>query len=507
MLGDKAFRVSLEAAPTTDDRIFLVLGTIANHLFKTYVERARDSGLGIVSCVKSIVAMLGSTAFLSLPYFVSFMQQSSDSLIARDVRKAFGLHKPPRLVLVTDTFFEVSGVTVTIRKLLREASKRGIDLTVVSAIPSRHRSDLDDEARAWVEEGKLKLFPVVCSLDLPEYDGLEILFPPLLEMLRFLQEGGFTKMQISTPGTVGIAGLLCAKLLQIETSSTYHTSFPEYVESYTRDVALEALAWNYMTLFYHSVDEVVVPSKSIARLLHKRGLRNRKLLVLDRWTDVERFHPDKRDPSVWDRLGAPPAKTRFIYVGRLGSEKNLELLASAFRRVHERDHDVHLTLVGDGPMRRELESQLAGLPVTFTGFLDGEALCTTLASADVKVFPSTTDTWGNAPLEAQASGLPVIVTSVGGPRELMIEEHTGLVIGGHDVGELAEAMVRLLDPELRERFGANARAFAVRNVVTEPFTAILDADGYRDSLRRGEHPSRAVIALPPQGSEMVWEAA
>jgi hypothetical protein len=109
--------------------------------------------------------------------------------------------------------------------------------------------------------------------------------PPFLDLLKFLQESGFTKMQISTPGTIGLAGLLAAKLLQIETSSTYHTSFPEYVENYTRDISLEALTWKYMILFYHSVDEVVVPSKFIARLLHERGLRNRKLLILDRWVD------------------------------------------------------------------------------------------------------------------------------------------------------------------------------------------------------------------------------
>jgi glycosyltransferase involved in cell wall biosynthesis len=496
MLGDPDLRQRLLRAESTDDRIFIVLGTLANRLFKTYVDRARRADSGLVGTVKSLVAMLGSTAFLSLPYFVSFMQHSSDSLVARDVRKAFDLHRPPRLVLVTDTFFEVNGVAVTIRRLLRESARRGIDLTVVTATSVERGTSLDPEARRWVQEGRLKLFRAVDALDFPEYDGLEILFPPLLEMLRFLQEGGFTKMQISTPGTVGVTSLLCAKLLQIETSSTYHTSFPEYVENYTKDVALEALAWNYMTLFYHSVDEVVVPSKFIARLLHKRGLRNRKLLVLDRWTDVQRFTPAKRDPSVWLRLGAAEASTRFIYVGRIGVEKNLALLAAAFRRLAATRTDIHLTFVGDGPFRKELEASLRDLPVYFTGFLDGEALPTLLASADIMVFPSTTDTWGNAPLEAQAAGLPVIVSAVGGPRELMLDQETGLVVSGRDVAELASAMGRLCDRELRERLGVNARKFALDNDVKEPFTAILDANAYRESLKHGAHPSRAVIALP-----------
>ena len=156
---------------------------------------------------------------------------------------------------------------------------------------------------------------------------------PFLEFLRFAQEGGFTKMQISTPGPIGAMGLLAAKLLGLETASTYHTSFPEYVEEYTRDVSLEALAWKYMILFYHSVDEVVVPSRFIAQLLHKRGLRNRKLLVLDRWVDLERFHPRHRTPGFWSRFGLEDedARVKFIYVGRLGAEKNLDVLAEAYR--------------------------------------------------------------------------------------------------------------------------------------------------------------------------------
>src|SRR5262249_58830502 len=147
----------------------------------------------------------------------------------------------------------------------------------------------------------------ITNLDFPEYDGLQIRFPPLLELLRYLQEEGFTKIQISTPGTVGIAGLLAAKTLQLETSATYHTNVPEYVENYTRDVSLEALAWKYMMAFYHAVDEVIVPSKFIAKLLRKRGLRNRKLLILERWVDVDRFHPRHRTPGDWHRFGVAEA--------------------------------------------------------------------------------------------------------------------------------------------------------------------------------------------------------
>lgn len=505
LLADRAFRARLAALDGTDERIFHVIGTLANQIFRAYLADLQTASKGnVVAAIKAFVALVSSNLFVSLPYLVSFLQQSADCLIAKDVRKAFKIAAPQKLVLLTDTFFDVNGVSGTIRRMMHEAARRDIDLTVVTCLGADERHRVDAEALAMEASGRLKIFEAVGSVDFPEYDGLRIQFPPLLEALRFLQEGGYTKMQISTPGAVGLTGMLAAKLLQIETSSTYHTSFPEYVENYTRDVSLEALAWNYMILFYHAVDEVVVPSKYIARLLHKRGLRNRKLLILDRWVDIERFHPRNRVADHWARYGIADAGSlvKFIYVGRLGVEKNLQLVAEAYRKVHATHPRTHLILVGDGPYRKELERLLDGVPVTFTGFLGGKELATALASADVKLFPSTTDTWGNAPLEAQASGLPVIVSNVGGPCELMEDGRTGLMVSGLDVDGLREAMVTLLHPQLRGHMGISARAFAEAHAVPQPFTAILDAEAYRASLKEGAHPSRAVMVLPAGEDEL-----
>jgi len=503
LLGDGAFRAKVAATEGTDDRIFLVLGELSNRIFREYFGRLRAAAdVNVVLAVKALVALVASNLFLSLPYLVAFLQQSSDCLIARDVRKRFQIEGVGKLVLFTDTWFEVNGVSGTLRRMIAEAERRGVDLVVVTC--ARPDRALDPETAALVAAGRLKLFHPVSSLGFPNYDGLEIHLPPFLEVLRFVQEGGFTKVQLSTPGTLGLTGLAVAKLLQIETSATYHTSFPEYVENYTRDVSLEALAWRYMILFYHAVDEVVVPSRFVAKLLHKRGLRNRKLLILDRWVDLRRFHPAKRNMDFWPSRGVPEGAVVYVYVGRLGAEKNLNLLAEAWRRLC-RDEPTRacLAIVGDGPHRAELEGLLVGLPVVFTGFLGGDTLATALASADVKLFPSTTDTWGNAPLEAQASGVPVIVSNVGGPVELMEEGRTGLVVSGRDAEGLASAMHRLLDPELRRRMGLEARRFAERHDVPQPFTAILDSDAYRASSHDGAHPSRAVLHFPADAEQDV----
>jgi glycosyltransferase involved in cell wall biosynthesis len=500
LLDEAPFRASLrEPSLSTDQRIFLVVSTLINRVFARYVTNLKRARAGnVVDAIREAVALATSHVVVSAPYFAAFQAQSKDSRVARDVRRELGLEQSERIALFTDTFFEVNGISATIKRVIREASKRGIDFTVVTCLSAddRRRALRDDETRGFVESGRLTIFESVTELAFPEYDDLKVRFPPLLEVLRYLQEGSFTKVHVSTPATVGIFGLVAAKILELETAATYHTSVPEYVENYTRDISLEDLAWKYMLLFYHAVDEVLVPSRFIAKLLHKRGLRNRKLLILDRWVDVDRFRPELRDEQFYARYGVPKGsdEVRFLYLGRVGVEKNLALLAAAFRKLAARYANVRLIILGDGPYREELERLVQGLPVTFTGFLQGGDLVRAIASCDVKVFPSTTDTWGNAPLEAQACGLPVIVSEIGGPVELMVPGTTGLTVSGRREDELFGAMEALLDPALRARMGAAARAFAVDHRVDEPFTAILDAARYRRRIADGK---RDAAQAPP----------
>ena len=512
LLANAGFAESLRKLPSADERIFLVIKLLIYRLCNRYIERIESVYKNdLVSAIKESVALVSSNVLVSLPYIAAFLQQSADAQIARDVRRAFGITESPRVALLTDTFFEVNGVSASIKRMIREAQRRGYKFTVVVCVaPGEHTAGAEDpEVRAWIESGHLRLFNAVRSFNFPQYEGLRVHLPPVLDILKFLQEGGFTKVQLSTPGTMGLCGLFAAKMLQIDSAATYHTSIPEYVENYTRDVSLEAMAWRYMVLFYHAVDETIVPSRFVARLLHKRGLRKRRLLILDRWVDVQRFAPANRVSNFWDRFKLDATTSancvKFIYVGRLAVEKNLHLLAHAFRdlvrelRHAEADNSAQLILVGDGPYRSELARLLDGLPVTWTGYLHGTELATAIASADVKVFPSTTDTWGNAPLEAQASGLPVIVSDIGGPIELMEDGVTGIAVRGNDSVSLLHAMHRLMEPSVRAKMGQNARAFAVANRVDEPFTAILDSDALRRRQKqtKKERVTRPTPHVPP----------
>jgi glycosyltransferase involved in cell wall biosynthesis len=166
---------------------------------------------------------------------------------------------------------------------------------------------------------------------------------------------------------------------------------------------------------------------------------------------------------LWLRCGLD-GELKFLYVGRLSREKNLELLADAFVSLTDSGSASNLILIGDGPYRKELEEKLKGYAVLFTGFLSGEELSQAYASADVFVFPSTTDTFGNVVLEAQASGLPVIVSDQGGPKELIKDGLSGFVVKANNAAAFADAMqFFIMDRQVAMRMGGQARRFIEDN--------------------------------------------
>ena len=157
-----------------------------------------------------------------------------------------------------------------------------------------------------------------------------------------------------------------------------------------------------------------------------------------------------------------------LFVGRVSKEKNLDLIVTAIGRLRDSRICVRPLFVGDGPYMAEMKKLLPD--AIFTGYLDGEDLARAYASADFFVFPSTTDTFGNVVLEAQASGLPVIVSDIGGPRDLVAHGKDGLISKGHDVGELVEAIRTLAnDSTLRLNMGKAARARVESRNWTEAF--------------------------------------
>jgi glycosyltransferase involved in cell wall biosynthesis len=234
---------------------------------------------------------------------------------------------------------------------------------------------------------------------------------------------------------------------------------PQYAAYLTGDQGIEELTWRYTMWFYDHMESVYVPSKETGDELIEHGLDPAKIVLYPRGVDVKMFNPVHRSKSFRASLGLRD-ETLLLYVGRVSKEKDLPILEQAFKGLCQERKDLHLVVVGEGPYLDEMRRNLHGWPASFTGYLHGARLAGAYASSDVFVFPSTTDTFGNVILEAQASGLPVVVSDSGGPQENMLPGETGMVVEGGNAGSLCQVLAGLTnDPSLMGRMGRAARVY------------------------------------------------
>jgi glycosyltransferase involved in cell wall biosynthesis len=426
----------------------LVAEQLAFRLFKKFVLQISSGNM--VESMQALTAIAPILIVLT-PYIYGFHSQAPSRKWLRKIFQELTGEIPSALqnrkrAWFTDTLEDVNGVATTIRKMAAAGAVAGKELIVVTS-----RSELN------IDNIPIKNFRPIGEFELPEYELQKLSFPPILQMLDYIQREQFTEIIVSTPGPIGLTALLAAKMLNLRTSGIYHTDFPQYIRILTEDSYLESVAWRYMHWFYGQLDTVFVNSEEYRQSWINRGLDPAKLKIFPRGLDTELFNPARRDPAFWEKYGvATNGEVRLLYVGRISREKDLDVLANAYRRLREEGLSVQLFVVGHGPYSQALSETLPD--AVFTGYLTGVELATAYASADVFAFPSTTDTFGNVIIEAQASGMPVVVSDSGGPKELVEDKTNGLVTKSHDVEDFTRAIRALIvDPELRERMGDCAR--------------------------------------------------
>lgn len=445
----------LDGVTEPERRTFLMANMVSEQLafrfFEKFVEQIRTGNV-----IESMQALSGIAPIVVLlsPYIYAFHSQApSRRWLQKIFREMTGSVPAPlqnrKRAWFTDTLEDVNGVANTIRKMTAAGVAAGEELIVVTS-----RRDLT------VDDIPIKNFPPIGEFELPEYELQRLSFPPIMQILDYVQREQFTEIIISTPAPVGLTGLLAAKMLNLETSGIYHTDIPEYVRILTEDRFLESLAWSYMHWLYGQFDTVFVNSEQYRKCWIDRGFAPEKLKILPRGLDTDLFNPKRRDRSFWERFRVKEGVVLLLYVGRISREKDLDVLAAAYRKVSEAGLPVKLFIVGQGPYSQALAASLP--EAVFLGYLTGEPLAKAYASADIFVFPSTTDTFGNVIIEAQASGLPVIVSDLGGPKELVEDGVNGIVTKAHDVNDFAGAISRLAgDAALRTRMGEKARTSVV----------------------------------------------
>jgi len=371
-----------------------------------------------------------------------------------------GASPPLRIVLFTDTLGDVNGVSRFIQNVADRAHRTlpaGRSLHVITS--TRFATP------KWPNIHNIR--PAYARA-MPKYEQLELAIPPRAAVRALAERLRPDVIHVSTPGPVGTLGRRIARCLGVPILGTYHTDFPAYIEHLFDDRVLTWTTTQAMRWFYRPFDRVFTRSDDYAASLVALGIARERIVRLLPGIDVELFHVRRRDPSVWAGTGmdggVPAHAVKVLYVGRVSVEKNLPLLTRVWPEVHRAARasgiDARLVVIGDGPYLKPMREALEGLGAHFLGFRHGEELATLYASADLFAFPSTTDTLGQVVMEAQASGLSVLVTDRGGPKEVVRDGRTGLVLSPENPSAWTRAMLELiLDQDRRRRMGQAAEAF------------------------------------------------
>jgi glycosyltransferase involved in cell wall biosynthesis/predicted metal-dependent phosphoesterase TrpH len=361
----------------------------------------------------------------------------------------------PRVALVADGLGGMHGVTHTIQQI-RERGVPGFDVEVIG-------TDADVDRR----------LSAVTEIDIPFYRGLKIGVPSLPAIVDALAEGRYDLIHLPTPGPAGIGAWLLARVLDMPRVGSYHTELARYAGLRTGEAQLETLVRMALATFYGACEIVLSPSPATDSGLRAQGIPEERIGRWDRGVDLRRFHPALRTPDLL------PGEVTVLYAGRLTKEKGVDLLADAFTWARRQDPRLHLVLAGGGPEQDQLRERL-GEHATFLGWLHGQDLARAYASADLFMFASQTDTYGQVIVEAQASGLPVVAVAEGGPASLIDHGETGLLAAA-DPQSLGRELLRLAGENLLyERL----RRGALADVRGRTWEASLEqlAAGYRAAL-------------------------
>jgi glycosyltransferase involved in cell wall biosynthesis len=369
------------------------------------------------------------------------------------------------VAIFTDNDFDkINGVTTTLTAALRHAPA-GMRLRVYTA------ATLAVDAPEYLAVRSL-------GVPIPFYGDMRMYWPRLFEFVSRARADRIDVIHLTTPGPIGLAALFAAWRLRVPMVGSFHTDLAAYAATLSGWTRLGTLMREYMRWPYGKCVRILAPSEHTRQLLIEARTDPATIDVWPRGVDTALFDPAKRSPALRDRWHVSSRRPALLYVGRVSKEKQLLLLPALQNRLHACGVEHRFVIVGGGPLLAELRQRMP--EAVFTGPLSRQAVAEAFASADLFVFPSQTDTAGNVVLEAQASGLPVVISGSGGPRENMIAGVTGMVCHSEPAKEWAQAIAALLEDRPRHAaMRAAAREYALTRTwesATQPlYRAYLDA--------------------------------
>ena len=333
-----------------------------------------------------------------------------------------------RVAIITENFLpKLDGVTRTLARLLEHLQMQGHQALLLGP-----DSGMEQYAGAEIVG--------TAGLPLPFYPELKFnFFRPLF--MRRLHEFRPDVVHLVDPVVLCVSGLAAARMRNLPVVSSYHTNLAAYCGHFGFPILTRPM-WSYNRFIHNQCALTFCPSPSTAAILSEHGFE--RVRLWPRGVDTALFHPQRRSEALraaWLFNGGSESseeKAILLYVGRISWEKNLRLLTAAYRALDHRR--CHLVIVGNGPALKEVQQELADVPVTFTGYLTGEELATAYASADIFAFPSTSETFGQVVLEAMASALPVAGVLSEGVRDLVEDGQSGFLLDATGLNEQEQAV-------------------------------------------------------------------
>lgn len=331
-----------------------------------------------------------------------------------------------RIAIVTETWPpEINGVALTVQALALGLIDQGHAVELVR--PRQAQETTGTPPHEVMSEVLTR------GAHLPRYPGLRFGMPARRQLREHWSLNRPDAVYIATEGPLGLSALGAAQRLGIATSAGFHTRFDDFAQHYGVGF-LAPLVQAYLRHFHNRAGATLVPTVELADFLQRKNFQH--VRVLRRAVDTRLFHPMKRDDGLREQWGVAPTDLAIVHVGRLAAEKNLHLALRAFRAIQRDQPRARLIIVGDGPMRASLET--AHPDVVFAGMRHRDDLARHYASADLFLFPSLSETFGNVTLEAMASGVPVVAFDYGAARDVITQGCNGVRVPFAD----AEGFIR-----------------------------------------------------------------